>query len=358
MQLKLVNCMALLVPVLAVLVQLAAGINEFKLSMSKPEKLQEFLSFVNQYDKEYESINEFNARYRIYHSNKIVLSRINSQANGMARYGVTSYSDSSQEEFSQKLIYLQDILAEERLAVNKDLYIPPGTPPIIPNNNLSTKESSEAVDWTRKGVVSPVKDQSTCYSCAVFSSIETVESAYAIKHGKLYTLAVQENLDCGPKNPCLTGSSYNYNYILLIHIGGIPEESCYKYKSYQTACKLSNIPSRDRPVKIKGYWLVMEPTDGYIMALLDKIGPVGLAINVGRMNLYKRGVIHPTHIGCIDRVNHAVLAVGYGETKEGVKYWKIKNTWGSSWGEKGYFKLIRGINACGINTLVSGPDLE
>ena len=356
MQLKLVNCMALLVPLLAVLLQLAVGNNEFRLPIYKPEKLQEFLAFVNSYNKEYESISEFNARYKIYYNNKLLMSEMNSLANGMARYGVTPYSDLTQEEFRQQFIPMEDILAEERLTIKEDFYINPGTPPIIPNNNLSTLELSGAVDWTTKGVVSPVKNQLTCHSCAAFSCIETIESAYALKHGKLYTLAVQENLDCGPTDPCQRGSSYNYNYILLIHTGGIPEEKCYKYQSYRTTCKLDEIPSTDKPVKIKGYWLVMEPTDDYIMALLDQIGPVGLAINAGEMHLYKGGVIDPAHIGCTERVNHAVLAVGYGETKEGVKYWKIKNSWGSSWGENGYFRLIRGSNACGINKLVSGPD--
>ena len=357
MQLELVCCMALLGPVLVALVQLAVGINGLALTTSQPEMLQEFLDYVITYKKEYESIGEFDSRYKIYHSNKLVLSKMNSKANGIARYGVTAYSDSTQEELNQRLVAMQDILAEENITLKGNFYIPSSPPPISPRNHLSTMQLSKAVDWTKKGVVSPVKDQSMCYSCAAFSCIETIESAFALKHGKLYTLAVQENLDCGPRNPCIRGSSYNYNYILLIHIGGIPEEKYYRYRSYRSDCELGEIPSSDKPVKIKGYWLESEPTDQYIMFILDRIGPVGLAINAGRMDSYKGGVIDPAHTECTDRVNHAVLAVGYGETREGVKFWKIKNTWGSSWGEEGYFKLIRGKNACGINTLVSGPDL-
>ena len=53
-------------------------------------------------------------------------------------------------------------------------------------------------------------------------------------------------------------------------------------------------------------------------------------------------------------VNHAVLAVGYG-TVEGVDYWLIKNSWGEAWGDKGYFKMQRGVNMCGIVNCNSYP---
>jgi len=56
-------------------------------------------------------------------------------------------------------------------------------------------------------------------------------------------------------------------------------------------------------------------------------------------------------------VNHAVLAVGYG-VEQGIPYWLVKNSWSSVWGDKGYFKILRGKNMCGVATCASYPILD
>ena len=54
-------------------------------------------------------------------------------------------------------------------------------------------------------------------------------------------------------------------------------------------------------------------------------------------------------------MNHAVLAVGYGTDDSGMDYWVVKNSWGTSWGDKGFFKIERGVNMCGIADCNSHP---
>ena len=52
-------------------------------------------------------------------------------------------------------------------------------------------------------------------------------------------------------------------------------------------------------------------------------------------------------------MTHAVTMVGYGTTDDGEDYWLVKNSWGTSWGEKGYFRISRDmidsdVGVCGI----------
>lgn len=70
---------------------------------------------------------------------------------------------------------------------------------------------------------------------------------------------------------------------------------------------------------------------------------------------YKDGVYSSTTCkNTTDNVNHAVLAVGYGE-KNSTPYWIVKNSWGTNWGMDGYFLIERGRNMCGLAACSSYP---
>jgi cathepsin F len=86
-------------------------------------------------------------------------------------------------------------------------------------------------------------------------------------------------------------------------------------------------------------------------------GPLAVGLNAALMQFYWRGVSDPEHslMGCDpSSIDHGVTLVAYGtDAKSEKPFWGIKNSWGPRWGERGYYRLMRGSGACGINRLVA-----
>lgn len=83
-------------------------------------------------------------------------------------------------------------------------------------------------------------------------------------------------------------------------------------------------------------------------------GPVVVAIDASlkTFQAYKDGIYDDSE--CTTNIDHAVTITGYG-TENGVDYWLIKNSWGTTWGNEGYMKMLRGVNQCGIAGYASYP---
>jgi hypothetical protein len=202
-----------------------------------------------------------------------------------------------------------------------------------------------SLDWVSKGAVTGVKDQGQCGSCWAFSSTGSIEGAVFLKHGHLTSLSEQQLVDCSTSygnagcNGGLMDSAFKY-----VQANGLCLESAYPYTARNGACKSSSCaPSTDS--KITGYKDVTH-TENALGAAVD-LTPVSVAIEADQsgFQLYKSGVFCGT---CGTSLDHGVLAVGYGD--EGTSpYWKVKNSWGTSWGESGYIRMCRNSNKCGIS---------
>merc|ERR1712048_131711 len=83
-----------------------------------------------------------------------------------------------------------------------------------------------------------------------------------------------------------------------------------------------------------------------LLDAVTNVGPISVAIEADQRSfqMYSSGVLTGS---CGTNLDHGVLAVGFG-TSGGTDYWKVKNSWGASWGMNGYVLIERGVDKCGI----------
>ncbi|XP_026139810.1 cathepsin S-like [Carassius auratus] len=203
----------------------------------------------------------------------------------------------------------------------------------------------DSLDWREKGYVSSVKMQGACGSCWAFSSVGALEGQLMKATGKLVDLSPQNLVDCssGYGNKGCNGGFMSSAFQYVIDNGGIDSESSYPYEGVQGQCRYN--PSH--AANCTKYYFVPQGDEEGLKQALANVGPISVAIDATRPHfvLYRSGVYNdPT---CTKKVNHAVLAVGYGAIA-GEDFWLIKNSWGTHFGDGGYIRIARNKNMCGI----------
>ncbi|XP_050204259.1 vignain-like [Mercurialis annua] len=211
------------------------------------------------------------------------------------------------------------------------------------------------VDWRKKGAVTAVKDQGKCGSCWAFSSVAAVEGINKIKSGELVSLSEQELVDCNSANHGCDGGLMEQAFNFIEKNGGLTTETNYPYGARDGSCDSAKLNAP--MVTIDGYEMV--PANDEV-ALMKAVAnqPISIAIDAGGRDFqfYSEGVFTGD---CGTELNHGVALVGYGVAQDGTKYWIVKNSWGSEWGENGFLRMERGIEAeegiCGITLEASYP---
>ncbi|PNX97664.1 cysteine proteinase [Trifolium pratense] len=219
----------------------------------------------------------------------------------------------------------------------------------------NVKDVPSSLDWRKKGAVNSVKDQGQCGSCWAFSTIVAVEGINQIKTQKLVSLSEQELVDCDTElNEGCNGGLMEYAFE-FIKQNGITTESNYPYAAKDGTC---NVQKENKPVvSIDGHENVPANNEAALLKAAAN-QPISVAIDAGGSDFqfYSEGVFTGE---CGTELDHGVAIVGYGTTQDGTKYWTVRNSWGSEWGEQGYIRMQRDISQkeglCGIAMEASYP---
>ncbi|KAI9558063.1 hypothetical protein GHT06_014816 [Daphnia sinensis] len=190
-----------------------------------------------------------------------------------------------------------------------------------------------------------VKNQGSCGSCWAFAAINPLEFAQCKKGDVPIVLSEKQLVDCDRSNGGCQGGWYTDAWDYIKRVRGSAKTSLYgRYNARRGICRF-----RQRMIgaKVLSYKYV-KPND--VVAMQDamlKYGPLAVALTVANTLVsYGSGIYDDP--ACDNReVNHAVVLVGW-DTVDGVDYWIARNSWGDKWGEKGYFRIKRGVNKCKI----------
>ncbi len=198
--------------------------------------------------------------------------------------------------------------------------------------------NKDGKDWT-----TPVRNQGYCGSCWAFGSLAVMESLMEINAGNSELnpdLSEQTFVSCsgGSCNGWYLDSTAEY-----LKADGITDEACYQYQASDLPCGDKCADWDTRMTKISDWGWV----GGYYgLATVDELktelqnGPVYTLMAVYSDFFYYASGIYEHVSGCLEGY-HAVAIVGYDDTN---KYWICKNSWGSGWGESGWFRIKMGTD--------------
>jgi len=286
-------------------------------------------NFKRDHAKSYATMAEENTRFGYFLANlKLADERNTAEAKmgGSAVHGITPFSDLSQAEFASRFLKSDPTLRSKNAEVVEI--------------TTAVNTSSGLVDWS--GIyTTPVKNQGYCGSCWAFSASEQIESDSMRTLSTSYVLSPEQIVQCDKTSFGCDGgwTEHAYNYVKTA--GGISTEAAYPYTSYYgTTGTCSTSSSSSFVIGVKSYSTINGESS--MASYVQKTGPLSVCLDASSWSSYTGGIMTV----CGKDIDHCVQAVGVDASTGG--YWKVRNSWGTSWGESGYIRLAYGSNTCGI----------
>jgi len=360
-----------------------------------PNKTLLFENFIAKYNKVYATETEKGQRFQIFNENVDDIYASNAEKRSYT-LGITKNTDLTFEEWR----------ASHSTGLNPGLTAERKERPIF--RAPTAFAEPESVDWVAKGAVTSVKEQGTCGACWAFSAVGALEGAMAMSGRKMVELSVQHILACDTElSSGCHGGSKNLAFD-WVGENGIPSMEDEPYLCENSHCKSMTCSTCLKPTgqtcifggcgevagsvctffrqcecknshcfedgkcadekpttlvldvgDVVNYFIVDDSEDALEAAVAQQPVSVAIATDTWVFQHYTSGVLTSDECGSV--LNHDALVVGYG-TDNGQKYWKVKNSWGTTFGEDGYIRIEKGKDSpggqCGIRKMASFPMLK
>jgi len=210
-----------------------------------------------------------------------------------------------------------------------------------------------------------IRDQARCGSCWAFGATEALSDRFAIKsNGQTNVVLSPEDLVSCDKSDYGCQGGYLQNAWRYMQTSGVVADSCFPYSAGTGSappCRTSCVDGEP----FKKYYVQQGSvrTLTSVSAIQNEIfenGPAEASFTVYQDFFSYSGGVYVHRSGGVAG-GHAIKIIGWGKDEQsGLDYWLIANSWGTSWGLQGFFKIERGVNMCGIesNVVVGTPDLS
>ena len=307
-------------------------------NLYEAETLAAWTQWKQSQGKSYGTESEHSYRLSVFAKHFSDIKTVNSNPDFTFKAALNKFSDQTVEEFKSQMLTYKDYPRQKNVVSLK-------------NNNL---KSGGMKDWTTEGAVTPVKDQGACGSCWAFSATGALEGLDYLLNGTLRSFSEEMFLLCNKHYPDMGCNGGNSAITMMwTQTNGVVTEDRMPYRASDTGTCYWN---KFNSIFFNKDMLDVPHTDNDELVSAVDQQPISIAVAAEKFMHYQSGIFNDWTCGT--DLDHAILLVGYGENSTG-KYYKIKNSWGLSWGEAGYIRFARNegksVGMCGITEAACYP---